>query len=123
MQWQDRKVRIHSVVLAAALWMSACSKAPSPVQNTTENPYSNRQDYHSYANPGDVRVRHVALDLDVSFPEKVLRGSTVLTLDRVDPNKPLIVDSRDLKISRADASSDGNTWSPAAFQVGTATVF
>jgi leukotriene-A4 hydrolase len=113
-------VRIHSVVLAAALGMSACSKAPSPVQNSKENPYSNRQDYHSYANPRDVRVRHVALDLDVLFPEKVLRGSATLTLDRVNGDKPLILDSRDLKLSRVDASSDGNTWSPASFQVGSA---
>jgi leukotriene A-4 hydrolase/aminopeptidase len=100
--------------------MSACSKAPSPVQNTKENPYSNRQDYHSYANPRDVRVRHVALDLDVLFPEKVLRGSATLTLDRVNADKPLILDSRDLKVSRAEASPDGNTWAPAPFQTGSA---
>jgi leukotriene-A4 hydrolase len=113
-------VRIHSVVLAALLCVGACSKAPSPVQTTTENSFSNREDYHSYSNPRDVRVHHVSLDLDVSFAEKVLRGSTTLTLDRLSADKPLILDSRDLKVSKAEASTDGNNWSSAVFQLGAA---
>ena len=116
-------MRIHFVVLAAALWMSACAKAPSSVQKTEQNPYENRHDYHSYANPQDVRVRHVALDLSVSFPEKVLRGSATLKFDRVNADKPLILDSRDLKISRAEASPDGNAWTATTFQLGAADRF
>ncbi len=116
-------MRIHFVVLAAALWISACAKAPSSVQKTEQNPYENRHDYHSYANPQDARVRHVALDLSVSFPEKVLRGSATLKFDRVNADKPLIVDSRDLKISRAEASPDGNAWTATTFQLGAADRF
>jgi leukotriene-A4 hydrolase len=112
-------VRIHFVVLAAALWMSACSKAPSSVQTkTSETNFSSRQDFHSYSNPQEVRVRHVALDLDVLFGDKILRGSTTLTLDREQPGKPLILDTRDLKVSKMEVSSDGNTWSPTTFQIG-----
>ena len=67
-----------------------------------------------------MRVRHVALDLSVSFPEKVLRGSATLTIDRENAGKPLILDSRDLKISRVEVSPDGTTWAPATFQIGAA---
>ena len=116
-------MRIHFVALVAAFWMTACAKAPSSVQKTEQNPYENRHDYHSYANPEDVRVRHVALDLSVSFPEKVLRGSATLRFDRVNAGKPLILDSRDLKISRVEASPDGTTWAPTTFQVGAAQRF
>ena len=112
-------MRIHFVVLAAALWTSACSKAPSSVQTKTiENNFSSRQDIHSYSNPQEVRVRHVALDLDVLFGDKILRGSATLTLDREQRGKPLILDTRDLKVSKTEVSSDGNTWSPTSFQIG-----
>ena len=92
-------MRIQYVVLAAGLLMTACSKAPSSVQTTKENKFSSRQDYHSYANPREVRVRHVALALDVMFQEKILRGAATLTIDREQADKPLILDTRDLKVS------------------------
>jgi leukotriene A-4 hydrolase/aminopeptidase len=112
-------VRNHFVVLLAMLLLSACSKAPSSVsQQQTEHHFSSRQDHHSYANPDEVRVRHVALDLDVSFAERVLSGSATLTLDRPAANKPLVLDSRDLKISRVMTSVDGTEWASGTFQIG-----
>jgi leukotriene-A4 hydrolase len=115
-------VRIHiCVVCSAALLLNACTtttKAPSAVQNQLENKFDDRQDHHSYSNPSEVRVQHVALDLDVSFADKVLRGAAVLSLDRPNREKPLIIDSRDLKISRVEASADGTSWSPTTFQLG-----
>jgi aminopeptidase N len=113
-------VRIHYAGVAAVVLFSACSKSPSIVQNSTENRFSDRQDYHSYANPEEVRIRHISLDLDVSFVEKILRGSAMLVLDRTQRDKPLRLDSRDLKIARVEASGDGNTWATATFEVGTA---
>lgn len=113
-------MRIHfPVVLPAAfLLAAACTKAPPPVQSRLEEKFSERRDIHSYSNPTEVRVNHVGLDLDVSFTDKVLRGSATLTLDRPVRDKPLILDSRDLKISRAETSADGVTWAPTGFQVG-----
>lgn len=112
-------MRIHYVALAAALLTSACSKAPSSVQpKNAENSYSSRQDIHSHSNPGEVRVRHIALDLDVDFNQKVLRGFAALTIDRAIRDKPLILDSRDLKISKAEVSSDGSAWSETPFHAG-----
>ena len=114
-------MRILSVVLAAALLISACSKAPStPVRNANENKYSDRHDFHSYGNPAEVRVTHVALDLDVLFKEKILRGSAALILNRINREKPLIIDTRDLKISAVSTASDGVAWSPAQYKLGAA---
>ena len=115
----NRNVRIHSVVLAAALaervQQGSFHRAN---QNKRNKLQKTGRTIHSYANPHEVRVQHVALDLDVFFAEKVLRGSATLTLDREQRDKPLILDSRDLKISKVEVSSDGNTWSPTTFQVG-----
>ena len=73
MQWQDKKVRIHYAAVAAGLLLSACSKAPSTVQNSTEK-FNDHRDDHSYSRPEEARVRHIALDLDVLFPREILQG-------------------------------------------------
>lgn len=78
------------------------------------------QDYHSYANPAAVRVKHVDLDWDVLFDQKILKGSAVLTVDRLSQTEPLILDTRDLKIEKAETSADGTTYTPTTFTLGTA---
>lgn len=80
----------------------------------------NAQDFHSYANPADVRVRHLDLEWDVLFDQKVLKGNAVLKVERVSQKKdaPLILDTRSLKIEKVEASSDGTSYSPAQFTVG-----
>ena len=51
------------------------------------------------------------------FEEKILRGSATLTLIEIKRDKPLILDTRDLKVSRVDASSDGTDWQPASLKL------
>jgi aminopeptidase N len=76
------------------------------------------RDDHSYANPQEVRVRHVDLDLDVLFDRKILEGSATLTIDRILPGaERLCLDTRALDIVSVETSS-GNGWSPARFEVG-----
>src|SRR2546423_5680366 len=69
------------------------------------------QDYHSYANPSAVRVKHVDLDWDVLFDQKILKGSAVLTVARISQTDPLILDTRDLKIDKIETSADGKAYS------------
>ena len=78
-----------------------------------------RNDPHSYANPGEIRVTHVALDLDVSFEGKTLAGSALLSIDRLaaDANR-LVVDTRDLTIRRVEARGSRGDFSPTAFELG-----
>src|SRR5215207_11700796 len=77
------------------------------------------QDSHSYANPSAVRVRHVDLDWDVLFDQKILKGATTLTIDRTSQTEPLILDTRELKIERVETSVNGLKYAPATFTVGT----
>jgi leukotriene-A4 hydrolase len=76
------------------------------------------QDFHSYANPSAVRVRHLDLDWDVLFDQKILKGQAVLTVERVSQNEPLILDTRDLKIEKVETSVDGVVYSNATFTLG-----
>src|SRR5215213_8573995 len=78
------------------------------------------RDYHSYSNPEQVRVKHVDLDWDVLFDQKVLKGTAVLSLDRPasGDNFPLVLDTRELNISRAEASADGKSYADAKFSMG-----
>lgn len=81
------------------------------------------QDFHSYANPGDVRVRHIDLEWDVLFEQKILKGTAVLSIERVSQNKqaPLILDTRKLNIEKVEASLIGATntsYTPTTFTVG-----
>ena len=77
-------------------------------------------DFHSYANPDAVRVKHIDLVWDVLFDQKILKGTATLTVDRISPDRPLILDTRDLKIERVETSADGKSFSPGTFTVGDA---
>lgn len=66
------------------------------------------RDLQSYANSGDVRVTHVELDLEVRFDERRLRGSAMLSFDRLQEDADvLVLDTRDLRIAAVES------WSPA----------
>jgi leukotriene A-4 hydrolase/aminopeptidase len=78
----------------------------------------NAQDYHSYANPSAVRVRHVDLDWDVLFDQKILKGSATLTVERISQTEPLILDTRDLKIDKVETSADGTRYEAGTFKLG-----
>jgi leukotriene-A4 hydrolase len=66
-----------------------------------------RRDAHSFANPHEVRVGHVVLDLSVDFEKKELRGNATLLVDRltgVPVDVPLVLDSRGLTIEGVAAT-------------------
>jgi leukotriene-A4 hydrolase len=77
------------------------------------------QDSHSYSNPSAVRVRHVDLDWDVLFDQKILKGTTTLTVERTSQTEPLILDTRDLKIERVETSVNGLPYAAGTFTIGT----
>jgi aminopeptidase N len=68
-------------------------------------------DPHSYAQPDQVRVTHLDLDLTIDFPHKQLDGQATLKLDWVSPKaSSLVLDTRDLKIAKIEAlGTDGKT--------------
>ncbi len=102
-------MRLSLLILAAAL--VSCTPKPMP-QPTAK-------DIHSNGNPDRIAVRHVDLDLHVSFENKQMEGTAVLWLEQVDPSaNKLVLDTRDLKISSAETSSDNSKFNAAPYQLG-----
>ncbi len=78
------------------------------------------KDIHSYSNPQEVRVRHVALDLKVDFDRKTFDGNVVLSLEQISKEShTLILDTRALSISRVETSADGKSYAATQFTIGT----
>ena len=74
-------------------------------------------DDHSYANPGQVLVRHIELNLTVDFELQQLLGTVVLDIERRQPAvNTLVLDTRDLVILSVEAGND-NTWTQTAFKL------
>lgn len=105
--------------LAVAM-VTGCRQEVSAPRPGTPSVGAEARDPHSYSNPQEVRVSNLDLDWDVLFDEKILRGSVVLTLERKSPGgaAPLVLDTRGLKIDKAETSADGVTFSPAHFELG-----
>ena len=73
-------------------------------------------DPHSYAQPEQVRVSTLALDLSVSFERHELSGSAELTLDWLKAKaRELVLDTRDLGIESVAAQNADSRWVPAKF--------
>ena len=84
------------------------------------------KDVHSYSNPEAIRVTNVDLDWEVLFDEKIIKGTAELSFKRAKDNEkaPLILDTRDLKIEKVEASTDsGKTYKEAEFKLGEADKF
>ena len=99
--------------LLAALLIAGChtgtmnnqteqsSEAPvAPILTTPD-----AKDTHSFANPVEARVSHVALDLNVDFDTKRIGGVATLDIQRKPDAKQIILDDNGLEIeSIADGS-------------------
>ena len=78
-----------------------------------------RKDPHSWANADEMRSRHLALDVHVSFEKRSLEGTATLSLDRLSADATkLILDTRDLTIHRVETSGDDSLFTEATFEVG-----
>ena len=63
---------------------------------------------HSHARPDQVKIKHLHLDAKVNFDTKRISGSVTLTLDRIDPQAKLQLDSDGLEI-RSVKTESGQT--------------
>lgn len=96
---------------------SPARMTPSPPAAVASAP----QDVHSFSTPAEVRVRHLDLELEVLFAERVLKGVATLRLERpAGGSAPLVLDTRGLSVERVEASADGSGWSAAQFAAGAA---
>jgi aminopeptidase N len=124
-----RPVLLMSLVCVLAL--AACQgKAPAPVAAPVVVKHApapkapeaaapaRTHDESSYAEPDVVHVSHLALDLAVDFDKKQLVGSATLDLIWKDLNThPLVLDTRDLTISKIEGNDGTDTWTPLTYDL------
>ncbi|MFT6897635.1 MAG: leukotriene-A4 hydrolase [Paraglaciecola sp.] len=101
--------------VSALLLISGCSEkqvAEQPQQATsaseagsTDKVIEVGKDYHSFANPQEIKTTHLALDLDVNFDQKIISGEVQISFKRMEPqSNTLILDTRDLTINSVTAN-------------------
>ncbi|MDQ3181576.1 MAG: hypothetical protein M3Q33_13775, partial [Acidobacteriota bacterium] len=113
------KIKNAAIMFCVALLISTSlanlgnAQNPSIIKTMVE-------DVHSYSNPQAVRVRHVDLDWNVLFDKKILQGTATLSFERTSDAQeaPLILDTRDLLVAKAETSEDGKTYKTAEFKIG-----
>ncbi len=73
-------------------------------------------DPNSYAQPDQVRVTHLDLDLRIDFPQRQLDGQATLKLDWKNPKaQSLVLDTRDLKIAKVEALAANGKATPLKY--------
>lgn len=100
---------------AGAAMLASCGSSPAPKEASVD---PDAHDVHSYGQPEKVRVKSVALDLQVLFDARKLTGTAVLGIDTLSQSDPLILDTRDLDIDNIEISADGDTYKDAKYTVG-----
>lgn len=105
--------------IAMVSMMGGCSRKTPMFDLANPTP---TVDLHSYARPQEWEVRHVHLDLDVDFNQKILSGNVRLSLHRGsgEAAPEIVLDTRDLHIEKAEYSVDDSRdlWTPAEFTLG-----
>lgn len=117
------RTRLVNSIVFFSIWLLFGALVGN-AQKTNDAPKFVR-DVHSYSNPQAVRVTNVDLDWTVSFERKTLRGAATLSVARSssgsgNANAPLVLDTRDLKIEKAETSGDGKNFKRTTFKLGAA---
>ena len=100
-------------IVATAIFLASCA----PKMEEVKSEVSFAQDDHSYAKPSEARVLHSELDLRVDFERRVLSGTV---LHKIKGSGKINLDSKDLKIEKAEASANGQDFKPTQFKLGAA---
>lgn len=67
---------------------------------------------HSFAKPDEAAIKHLDLDLKVDFKAKTLAGRVVLTIDRKDDAREIVLDIKGIQVRKVGLpdNSDGLVW-------------
>src|SRR5436190_6423239 len=77
------------------------------------------RDVHSFARPDEAVVRHLALNLEVDFERRVLRGIAEVRFEKTPEARRLVLDTHGLTIDRINIDGGGE----ATFALGDETPF
>lgn len=106
------------ISLVTLLILISCSSITPPPVSLAQGQHPVPIDPFTYAEPTKVKIKHIDLDLTVSFEDKTLHGSSTLQLDwETRTPSPLVLDTNDLDISHVEALQSGD-WTPVKFSLG-----
>lgn len=103
-----------AAVAAAAALVAACGTETASQAGAEPLP----QDPHSFANTDEVILRHMALDLDVNFDERVLEGTARLEFQRVADGSTVVLDTRALEVESVAQLEENGSRRNVAFTLG-----
>jgi|TARA_Y100000813_G_scaffold94409_1_gene67140 leukotriene A-4 hydrolase/aminopeptidase len=87
--------------------VASTSKSNADAAKHTDAGIASGVDYHSFANPNEIRVTHLSLDLTANFESKQLVGEVTLDVERTKPeNNTLVLDTRALEIQRVSVEGE-----------------
>jgi len=87
--------------------VASTSKSNADAAKHTDAGIASGVDYHSFANPNEIRVTHLSLDLTANFESKQLVGEVTLDVERTKPeNNTLVLDTRALEIERVSIEGE-----------------
>ncbi len=88
--------------IVTILWLCFFFITSCDIKNASENSQNSMEnqsiDPHSFAKPDEALVKHIDLDLKVSFEEKIISGNVTIHFERNDSSSPLTLDTKDLII-------------------------
>jgi aminopeptidase N len=124
------RASILTLCLTAAL-AAGCARESTPAADAPATPAAPAAatapapaavvDEHSYSEPGKVRTTDLALDLTVDFGKRQLAGTATHTLEWLDPAATqLVLDTRDLTISKVEGQGADGQWTPLQFALAPA---
>ena len=87
------------------------------LESTVKSSCSDLRDAYSYSEPAKVQVKHLDLELDVLFDQRMLKGTATLILQKRYTGE-LVLDTRDLFIERVECSSDLDQFHETPFELG-----
>lgn len=102
------KIKTLLVWSFCAVFVVGCTQPQQHEVEETAQPKEDIQvgkDYHSFANPEQVQVTHLNLDITADFERRVLSGKAELQFRRNQPDaNTLVLDARDLDIENVTAN-------------------
>ena len=113
----------HTIVVSACLVWTACSQPAThdtvpDMTHETNRGFEADRDLHSFARPDEVHVRHLVLDLAVSFANRSIEGVASLAFERVDRGADsLTLDTRDLDIRRVKCAGTDGVFAETSFHL------
>ena len=78
--------------------LNACTNNETDSTQHMNKIHLQSKDHHSYAKPNEARIKHLRLDMEVSFDEKILKSTATYQIEKSPSAKEIIFDTKDLEI-------------------------